>query len=351
MEKNVRSAVEELSKYGLSHRPHIKAHKSIELALLQQKLGCKGITCAKLREAEVMASGGLKDMLIAFPIIGPGKLKRLKQLLDKGVSVTTIVNSTEGAAGLSSLGEEMGKPVRVLIEMDGHIGRGGVRSGSEFEDFVCQIKNFKGIRICGVECYGGDIYDLKDEKLIRERARKERDEILVCSEVLRRNGLEDEIKSGGSSFSLLYPEELEGITEVRAGNYIFNDNALFSIGLRKETEIGLFVYATVVAKVSEDVYIIDAGSKVLTSDQVHLHEGFGTLPLYPKAEIIKLNEEHGFVRCSELHIGEVVKIIPNHACVIPNLFEEIPSVRNGKFDHYVKIDAHGRNEAFIELPR
>lgn len=340
---NIQRALTRMKPYGLAHRPHIKAHKSVELARLQIEKGCKGITCAKLSEAEIMANAGIDDILLAYPLIGEEKLQRYGALIQRGIHIMTIVNSLYGANGLSRLGKQLDVRLPVLIEMDGHIGRGGLKMGADFEDFARELKKLDGIEVKGVEVYSGDIYDLKTEERIRLRAREERSEILECANTLKKLGMRPEVLSGGSSFSVLYPEELEGITEIRAGNYIFNDNALFSIGLIPREYCAMTVKAMVVGKARDDVAIIDAGSKTLSSDLVHLHEGYGAVIGHPQAEITKLNEEHGFVHMAGLEVGDILEIIPNHACVIPNLYDRLPAYRGEQFDHWIKIDARGMN--------
>ena len=347
VEHNIREAVETLGRHGVAHRPHMKVHKSVALARLQQRLGCKGITCAKLGEAEVMADGGIEDILLAYPLIGSDKLERYRLLAGReGLTIRTIINSIAGAEGLSRLGGSLGKRLPVLIELDGGINRGGVKLGDPLKEFARQVKDLPGIEIVGVEYYGGDIYGCKNGEEIRARARRERDEIVRSGALLRAMGFDIQILSGGSSFSLRFPEELEGLTEVRAGNYIFNDNALFSIGVVPAERCALRVYSTVVSRPDEHTMIIDAGSKTLTTDTVGARAGYGYLVESPDAVIYKVNEEHGFVHSDAplpFQIGDVVSIIPNHACTLPNLCDEFYGVRGGVLDQVIRVDARGKN--------
>ncbi|GHV48219.1 alanine racemase [Clostridia bacterium] len=347
VERNIASAVSALSAAGITHRPHIKVHKSVELAKMQIAAGCRGITCAKLGEAEVFAAAGIDDILLAYPLIGDLKLERYAALMKKnpGLTIRTVINSFFGALELSELGHRTGKRLPVLIELDGGIARGGVRP-ENLPDFCREISSLAGIEVVGTLAYGGDIYGCRTESEIRARARTERDEILSCGEILRRNGYRADILSGGSSFSLRYPEELKGLTEVRAGNYIFNDNALCGIGIVSEKDCAMRIVSTVVARPDKFSAIIDAGSKTLTTDTTGSRAGYGFVTEFPGAVIVKLNEEHGYVNSdTELtcKIGDVVHVIPNHACTVPNLCEEIYGIRNGGFDHMVKIDARGKN--------
>jgi D-serine deaminase-like pyridoxal phosphate-dependent protein len=347
VEDNIKNAVEVLGACGITHRPHIKVHKSIVLAGLQQRLGCKGITCAKLGEAEVMADGGIGDILLAYPLIGADKLERYRLLVGRdGLCIRTVINSTTGAKGLSDLGSSMGCRLPVLIELDGHINRGGVKPGEALRAFAKAVKDLPGIEIEGLQYYGGDIYGCKTKEEIRLRSKCERDEILTSADMLSSFGFPMQILSGGSSFSLHCPEELKGLTEVRAGNYIFNDNALFGLGIVRQEDCALRIYTTVVSRPDGETAIIDAGSKTLTTDTVVSRPGYGYIVESPGALVYKLNEEHGFVRNDEgldWEVGDILTIIPNHACTIPNLCDEIYGVRDGRLEMPIAIDARGKN--------
>lgn len=345
-EQNISQTVRALNPYKILHRPHIKVHKSCFFARRQQELGCKGITCAKLGEAEVMAEGGISDILIAYPLIGADKLERYGRLIKKGILLSTVINSLEGARGLSELGESLKRRLPVLVELDGGIGRGGLKLGEPLEAFGKQCKDLPGIQIIGVEYYGGDIYGCRTLDEIRNRAGRERDEIVESGKVLEKLGYDISVLSGGSSFSIRFPEQLEGLTEVRAGNYIFNDCALLSIGVVAESDCAMEILSTVVARPDERTAIIDAGSKTLTTDRVGFREGFGYIKEKPEAVITKLNEEHGFVYSPNglsWCPGEIVHIIPNHACTIPNLCDEIYGMRKGKLERIIAVEARGKN--------
>ena len=347
VERNIKKAVDGLAAAGIAHRPHIKVHKSVYFAKMQVAMGCKGITCAKLGEAEVMADGGIDDILLAFPVIGRDKLERYGRLASReGLTLRTIINSVEGAEGLSALGRKMGRPLPVLIEVDGGINRGGIRQDGSLEEFAVKVKDLPGIVVEGVEYYGGDIYGCKTREAIRERSRQEGAEILSAAKRLREVGLTMDILSGGSSFSLLFPEELAGITEVRAGNYIFNDGSLLSLGFIDTADCALRVRSTVVSRPDDRHAIMDAGSKTITSDRIGGWESFGYIVEAPEIEIYKLNEEHGFLRSEAdipFRVGDVLSVIPNHSCVLPNLADEVYGMRGGRLERVIPVDARGRN--------
>ena len=341
---NVREMAKEAKRYGIMIRPHIKPHKSSYFAWQQLFEGAEGITCARLGEAEVMADFGIKDILIAFPLIGKDKMERLSRLLDRA-EVLTIINSKEGAAQLSKVGETRKKPVRVLIEIDGGLNRGGVAPYEKALAFTQKIKHFKGIRICGLMYYNGLIYDNNSMEGFVEYTKKEHDELTGTAQLLRENGFSMEIVSGGNSYSARCCQYLEGITEVRCGNYIFNDRMTLSTGFATEKECALRVVSTLVCKMDENHGIIDAGSKTLTTDGCgHGQTGFGYVVGRPDLKITKLNEEHGFLESDKglgLEIGDKLAIIPNHACVLPNLTDRLYGIRNHVLERMIPVEARG----------
>ena len=345
VESNIRALVQNAKKYGISHRPHIKTHKSVELAKLQLKLGASGVTCAKLGEAEVMAENGITDIFICFPLIGEDKLERLGRLLSRA-RATTLINSVEGAAGLSRLGEKLGTPIEVLVDLDGGLKRGGLQPGQPALDFANKVKMLPGIRIIGLMYYGGLIYGQPDREGFEKIARKEREDIVSTAKLLEEAGFTMKVLSGGTSFSGKMPELLEGITEIRSGHYIFNDCGQLFSGFAKEEDCALRVVASVVSIVDKHHAILDSGTKALTSDGSSRHKGFGYVIGRPDMVITNLNEEHAFLESEQplnLRIGDKLAIIPNHACVVCNLVDQVYGIRNGKLDHVIRIDARGKS--------
>lgn len=345
VENNIRSLVENAKKYGIVHRPHTKTHRSVELARLQLSLGAKGITCAKLGEAEVMADTGISDIFICYPLIGPEKLARLGKLLMKA-NISTLINSFEGASGLSELGVSLGKVIPVRIDLDGGLRRGGLQPGAPALEFANSVRDLPGIRIVGLMYYGGLIYHEKDRAGMEAIARKEQKELLETTALLRANGFTIDVLSGGTSFSGKMPELLNGITEIRSGHYIFNDCGQLFSGFASEEDCALRVVTSVVSLVDERHAILDAGTKVLTSDGCERHPGFGAVIGRPDMVITALNEEHAFLESEQplnLKIGDKLAIVPNHCCVVCNMFDEVCGIRGGKLDHMIRIDARGKS--------
>ncbi len=344
VDTNLKKMEEEALRYGIAVRPHIKPHKSSYFAWRQLEEGAKGITCARLSEAEVMADHGVEDILIAYPLIGKDKMERLSGLL-KRAEVLTVINSECGAAQLSEAGRNAGKPVRVLIEIDGGLHRGGVAPYEAALALAEKVKGLSGIRICGLLYYNGLIYGEDTAEGFRRYALKEHDELTGTARLLKEHGHCMEILSGGNSVSSRFCGELEGITEIRCGNYIFNDCAALAAGLATEEECALRAVATLVCKMDARHGIIDAGSKTLTTDGCgHGRTGYGYVVGRPDLRITKLNEEHGFLESEgelDLEIGDKIAVIPNHACVLPNLTDKLYGIRNNRLERMIPVEARG----------
>ena len=347
--KNAVKAVGALKAAGIKHRPHIKAHKSVALAKMQLEAGAVGITCAKLGEAEVMQQNGIEDILIANEIIGENKIRRLLEL-NRHSRVISCVDSLEGASALSAAAEAVNFRLPVFVEIDSGGERCGRHPGGDLIQFAKAASALKGIEIIGVMTYAGQIYGVTGEKM-REAARHEAHILTEAADALRAIGLNIRELSGGSSLSLHIAEDSKGLTESRAGNYIFNDcNALFG-GACVINECALRVITTVISIPKKNRAIIDAGTKTISSDGCSYRGGYGYVVGYPDIDIYKLNEEHGYLRLSDsvsggahLKIGDKLTIIPNHSCVLPNLCDELVMVENNEFKGLLPIEARGMNK-------
>lgn len=347
VERNLKIMYDDAQANGLEHRPHIKTHRCVELAKMQMAVGSSGITCAKLGEAEVMVEAGLDNIFLAYPMIGKDKLERLVALEGKCRVFRTEVNSFVGAKGISDAFQKAGRVCQVLIEVDGGLNRGGVKLGEPTLKFAESIRDLPGIHICGLMYYGGLIYHAgQSEQAIREYTKKEHDDLVKTAELLKNAGFDMSVLSAGSSFSGKYPELLRGITEIRSGNYIFNDGSALEVGLAKPEDCALRVIATVASRPDEHTAILDVGSKTLTTDRCNYGKNFGYIVEHPELELYSLNEEHGFVRSQDimpLQIGDRVSIVPNHACVVPNVAGVLYAVRKGQFIKMLNVDARGKS--------
>lgn len=344
-ERNIREMLDGAASAGLAHRPHIKTHKCVELAKLQLSAGAAGITCAKLGEAEIMAEAGINNILVAYPLIGDVKLQRYAELHKKSPGLLTIVNSIAGAKALSDTALRSNDKYDVLIEVDGGTSRGGIAPGDASLEFADSIRDLKGLHICGLMYYPGANYSKHDDEGIAAAADRERMDVTGTAKLLASHGFDMSVLSGGNSVSSKVPQHLLGLTEIRAGNYIFNDCQQLYFDHVSEEQCALKILSTVVCKTGPCTAILDAGTKTLSFDVFHGTDlGYGRICGHPEIKITNLNEEHAFIASPEplpFEVGDKVLIIPNHACVVPNLAGGMYKIRADEVVGTLTVDARG----------
>jgi len=318
---------------GVANRPHIKTHKSPLLARLQIEAGAKGITCQKLGEAEVMAEAGIDDILISYNLIGEEKMARLGALLRK-INVTVAADNDVVIAGLSAAGRSAGRALPVVIECDTGRKRAGVETPAEVIALANQIKATKELTFAGLLMYPTESG--------WPEAQRFHDEALAG---LRQLGLEPSIVSTGGSPNLKNVGQLKGATEHRPGTYIYNDRMQVAAGVASWDDCALHVYSTVVSRAAPDRGILDAGSKTLTADTGGL-DGYGLILEHPQARIARFAEEHGFLDLTMSNtrpaVGDVVRSVPNHVCVMVNRSDEVVMVRGDEIVGILPVAARGK---------
>ncbi|NKB63899.1 MAG: D-TA family PLP-dependent enzyme [Gammaproteobacteria bacterium] len=312
---------------GLNVRPHIKTHKSIRFARQQLDVGAIGITCQKISEAEVMADSGVSDLLITFNILGATKLRRLGKLLKRVNRLTVTADNATVIEGLSDSFTDPKNPLYVMVECDTGGGRCGVQTPEQAVELARLIVQHSGLQFAGLMTYpaiGGALLAADFMKETKSKLAMLRIECLIVS-------------SGGTP-DMWSADTEEVFTEYRIGTYIYNDRSLITGGICEESNCAARVIATVVSRPTPTRIIIDAGSKVLTSDLLGL-KGYGLVVGQPDVEIVSLSEEHGTLQVDQrnsLRPGDQIEIIPNHVCVVSNMF-----------DHAWLIDERGK---YLPLP-
>jgi len=325
LKANITAMAAFAARQGVKLRPHIKAHKIPEIARMQIAAGANGITVAKLGEAEVMFTEGIRDILVAYPIVGREKIQRVRSLLEDGCKLTFIVDSTVGAELLDRLAYPRG--VDVFIKVDSGLGRCGLVPGKDLEEFALWVASLNNLNLTGILTHAGHVYGCKDFQEVEATGRREGELMLAAAERLRSRGLLVKEISIGSTPTALSGGSVPGVTEIRPGNYVFNDAAQVALGVASPGQCSLTVQSTVISRPSSGRAIIDAGSKVLALDQ-GAHgggnvSGFGLLE-NEDWQLTRLSEEHGIIEgCNLPEIGSTVSIIPNHACPVLNLANHV----------------------------
>ena len=344
MEANLIRAANYASQHGLTLRPHTKTHKSTVLARRQLDLGAVGLAVAKVTEAEVMLGAETSDLLIAYPVVGAEKLAKLANLA-KRTQITVSLDSLEVAVPISAIALENSVEISILVEVDVGLGRVGVspEQGLALAQAIAILPN---LRFRGITFYPGHIKHPEEPTGVANLAALS-DTVGKLVADFTAAGLKPEVVSGGSTPALFHSHEIDGITEVRPGTYIFNDLNTVSSGACTLRECAASILVTVVSNVRPGHMIVDGGSKTFSSDRMTSGEvGHGRIIEAPGALFHKMNEEHGFVDLSkaerEFSIGEKVTIIPNHICVAVNLHEKIYGVRNGVLEEVWKVEGRGK---------
>jgi D-serine deaminase-like pyridoxal phosphate-dependent protein len=321
-----------LDEHGIANRPHIKTHKIPEIARLQVDAGAIGIACQKTSEAQVMADAGFEDIFIPYNIIGQTKLRRLVDLAHR-IKVSVAADSAFTVRGYATVAAQESVELPVLIEFDAGGGRCGVQSPQQAAELARLIAHSSNLRFGGLMTHP---YSENSDRFVRE-----------TKALLQTDHITAECVSYGGTPAVWQAHTLTEVTEYRAGTYVYGDRATVRAGAMSLDECALGVVTTVVSRPTEDRGIIDAGSKSLTSDLLGMDD-YGLILDYPDARIYGLSEEHGhadFSRCARRpDIGERVTVLPNHCCVVSNLFDRVFGTRGQNVEVIWPVAARGRSQ-------
>jgi D-serine deaminase-like pyridoxal phosphate-dependent protein len=332
MDDNIRRVHGFLAQHGVANRPHIKTHKIPALGRLQMAAGAVGITCQKLGEVEVFVDAGVADdILLTYNVLGRAKTDRLLALVRRVRRLAVVLDNEVVARGLSEASAAHGADVPFLVECDTGFGRNGVQTPEAALDLARRAGRLPGLRFEGLMTFPNRE---PATRLFFERA----------LEIFARAGIPVAVVSGGGTPAIFTVPRYPMLTEHRAGTYIYNDAITVSTGTARWDQCAMRVRATVVSRPTVDRAVIDAGTKVLTSDQYGI-KGFGHLMEYPEAVVTSLSEEHGIVDFSagpgRPAIGEVVSVVPNHCCVVTNMVDEVHGVRGAQVEVTWPVAARG----------
>ncbi len=343
---NIRK-MSELAKINkINLRPHIKTHKIPHIAKLQLAEGAIGITVAKISEAKVMASFGINDIFIAYPIVNEAKAEEVCVLNKKLSRLIVGVDSIDGAKVLNEYAQKYDQTIQVRLEID----TGLERTGVDFQKAVVlakKITQLESLSLQGIFTFKGSVYKGEATTDIQNAGKEEGEIMVALAAQLRESGIRVEDISAGSTPTAASVATVEGITEIRPGTYVFNDVMQVKLGVCEWQECAAKVVSTVVSRPSDERAVIDGGSKTFATDVQPNHsplylKGFGSIQEYPKAQFVRMNEEHGVIMTNgnALQIGEKVSIIPNHICSTINLHNNV-YLKKGEND-YEKLTVEAR---------
>lgn len=317
-------------------RPHIKTHKSHQIARLQLENGASGLTCAKPGEAVAMLGGGAPSVTVAYPVVQADKAERvMRAARERGAEARFVADSAEGVAALAEAAQRAGGAWPVYIEVDTGLRRCGVDpAGDAGVQIARGIGEAKGLTFAGLFTHEGHAYGGKTPDGVRAVAAQVKETLAGLKARIEASGIRVPGVSTGSTPTLFANAGWDLSTEARPGNYALADLTPVKLGLISMQDIALAVVATVVSA-NRDYAIIDAGSKTLTSDLApHSAGGAAAYGLAYAMEaagaaapftVARLSEEHGFLgrEGRDIKIGTRVLIFPNHSCPIVNLVDAV----------------------------
>ena len=347
MRRNCEALARRLRGTGVTLRPHVKTAKNVQV--VQAALGAQRgpITVSTLREAEYFFDHGFDDILYAVGVV-PQKVARIARLVRRGARVATIVDCVEAARGLGEAAAREGVRIPALIEIDSDGHRAGVRPGDRRR--LLEVGAALGPALRGVMTHAGDSYNSDSADRIREVAAREREAVVGSAEALRAAGHECPVVSVGSTPTALFGESFEGVTEVRAGVYVFHDLVMAGLGVCALEDIAISVLASVIGHQPEKGWVlVDAGWMALSRDRgtarQRVDQGYGLVcdaAGVPSEDLVvaDANQEHGIVArrgggpidAGRFPIGARVRILPNHACATAAQHAEYHVLDGGRLD-------------------
>ena len=338
MEANIAHVAQACRAQGVNWRPHVKSHKTIEIARKQIAAGAIGVTCAKLGEAEVLAAAGIGDILIANQIVGDIKLRRL-MALPAAADVIVSVDSRENVAELAAAAEKAGKRLRVVIEVNTGMNRAGVEPGAPVVALADVIATHPALRLVGVMGWEAHVTAIQDPTIKAEAVADAIALLTDSAQACREGGHDMSIVSCGGTGTLLYCTSQPGVTEVQVGGAIFNDEH-YRTHYGLDLPCALTVLATVISRPNPTRVILDAGRKAMSNDMALPR------PLGLDAALVKLSAEHAQIELaapSETpHVGDKIELVIGYSDTTIHLHEEIVALRGGAVEAVWKVAGRGK---------
>ena len=335
-----------LATLGVDLRPHGKTTKNIDSVRLACAGQSGGIAVSTLKEAEYYFKHGIEDVIYAVGI-APNKLARAASLIRQGAHLKIVLDSMEQATCVAAQAQahQVNFSVMVEIDCDGH------RSGVAPDDpLLLELGHFlhrePGIELAGILTHAGESYHCQSTAEIQTIAHQERDVAVACANTLRQNGLPCPIVSVGSTPTARFAENLEGVTEVRAGVFMTYDLVMANLGVCKIEDVALSVLTSVIGHQKQKGWIItDAGWMALSRDRgiasLKPDTGYGLVcdvagKHLPSLHVSATNQEHGVITCrpgeavddTQFPVGRLLRILPNHACATAAMYDRYHVINN-----------------------
>ena len=347
LERNIEKMGRFAREMGVRHRVHGKMHKSVDVALLQEKLGGSvGVCCQKVSEAEVFARGGIKDVMVSNQVRDPAKIDRLARIPLLGSRAICCVDDIENVADLSAAAVKHGTEIECIVEIDCGAGRCGVTTTPEVVEIAKAINAAEGLKFAGLQAYQGamqhlDSYDERNAQLDLAEA-----QAIDAVDALKEDGLDCDIVGGGGTGSYYFEGNSGVYNELQCGSYAFMDadygRILDKEGNRidqGEWENALFILTSVMSHAKADKAIVDAGLKAQSVDS-------GLPVIFGRDDVtyVKCSDEHGVVSDPKaaLKVNDKLRLVPGHCDPTCNVHDWYVGVRDGKVETLWPVSARGK---------
>ena len=357
MTRNISRLRAHLHRLGIPLRPHLKTTKSVEIARRLLTDGKSAAAVSTLREAEVFAEAGVRDILYAVGI-SPDKLTRVLALRANGCELSVVLDSVAQAEAVVQASQRANDEIPALIEIDSDGHRSGLEPDDPAVAVIGRILHGGGARLRGVMTHAGGSYAASTERALKEFAERERQAAVLAANTLIAAGLPCPIVSIGSTPTAHFARHLDGVSEVRAGVFVFFDLVMAGIGVCTTDDIALSVLTTVIGHQRKRGWIIiDAGWMAMSRDRgtqaQAVDQGYGLVcdvngHVIEDLIIAQVNQEHGIVAVRKgshaplpnLPVGTRLRILPNHACSTAAQFEiyaVLPADPDAAVDHWPRF--------------
>lgn len=337
---NVKELLKICNANGVSLQPHAKTHRTPQLGLLQQELGCDGLCVAKLGEAEGFAKAGIKKITVAYPILGSNKVERARALA-ASIDLTLAVDSVIGAESIGKIFTQHSQVCPVLLIIDSGLGRDGALPENA-PNIAKAINAVPGVKVVGIMTHEGVVYGASDRDSMIAVAKQTSEMMVNVGDAITKAGVDISRVSMGSSASARVAATVPGVNQIRPGIFAFNDLGQIALGNATFETCAVRVLSTIVSRPTPDTAVIDAGSKSLSADLLPAKEhrdeypGHGLIIGKTGWIIERLSEEHGMLKWMgegtppDMNIGEQIQIIPNHVCTAFSSLNESVVISQGE---------------------
>ena len=348
LESNITAMKARVQGSGIALRPHTKTHKMPLIAHMQIKAGAVGVCCAKLSEAEVMAAGGVPDILITTAVIGAQKIKRL-MALTRVTRVKVVADSRENVEQLAAAATRFGTTLDVLIEIDVGQGRCGLPPDpAAAVAFARHIAGHRGLRLRGVQGYQGSLQQKPNADERKAGVQDALDKLDTVTQALKAAGFTVDIRTGGGTGTLPFDLAHGGLNELQPGSYVFMDRNYASISWDAPDrpppfKCALTVLATVISRSAAGHAVLDVGTKAINNDV-----GPPIVKGNPKATYRFAGDEHGILNFEgnvcPYAVGDKVQLLPAHCDTTVGLYDRCYAARGGRLEAVWNIPGRGKTQ-------